>query len=73
MRNRFMTFALSAAAVLAVAACSPTANQQAEVRGTAGPPGSLEYRDTWAPGYQYDMDDGKYYRIRPADGAQPAQ
>ncbi|WP_404379351.1 hypothetical protein [Caenispirillum salinarum] len=72
MRIRFTTLAAPAAAALMLAACSPAAHQQADVRGTAGPPGSIETRDTWAPGYQYDVDEGKYYRIRPASEA-PAE
>jgi hypothetical protein len=57
---------VSLAILLGLTACSGAGQQQARAVGTPGPAGSLDYRDTWAPGYLFDEDDGKYYRVRPA-------
>lgn len=59
--------ALPAALVaLALAGCqaAPPAEETAGIPPDARP-GSIVYSDTWKPGWRFDPDDGRYYRIVP--------
>lgn len=68
MTFRFRPLLAALGLTAGLAACAMPADRDPELAaGTPGPAGSIETRDTWAPGWLWDVEDQEYYRIRGTD------